>query len=83
MISISLIGSILPLTWVILSSSKHLIIWATASTSLIFARNLFPKPSPLDAPSTRPAISTNVSLVGIVFDEELIIDNCLGLRSLR
>ena len=38
-----------------------------ASTSLICDKNLFPNPSPFDAPLTSPAISKNVSEVGIVF----------------
>jgi hypothetical protein len=33
----------------------------------MFARNLFPRPSPFDAPATRPAISTNSIAAGIVF----------------
>src|SRR5210317_1540319 len=36
-----------------------------ASVSLILARNLFPRPSPLLAPFTRPAISTISTVVGI------------------
>ncbi len=31
----------------------------------MFAKNLLPKPSPLEAPATKPAISTNSILVGI------------------
>ena len=38
-----------------------------ASTSLILARNWFPSPSPLLAPLTRPAMSTNSIDVGITF----------------
>jgi len=34
-----------------------------ASVSRMFARNLLPRPSPFDAPSTRPAISTNSIVV--------------------
>ena len=49
--------------------SKHLTKWIIASTSLICARNLFPKPSPLEAPLTRPAISTNVILALTFFFE--------------
>ena len=32
----------------------------------MFARNLFPSPSPLEAPFTNPAISTNSIAAGIV-----------------
>src|SRR5690554_4592507 len=35
-----------------------------ASVSRIFAKNLLPKPSPFDAPATKPAISTNSIVVG-------------------
>ena len=35
-----------------------------ASVSRILAKNLLPKPSPLDAPFTKPAISTNSIVVG-------------------
>ena len=38
-----------------------------ASVSRIFARNWFPKPSPLLAPFTRPAISTISTVAGITF----------------
>ncbi len=38
-----------------------------ASVSRILARNLFPKPSPFDAPATKPAISTNSIVVGMTF----------------
>ena len=33
----------------------------------MLAKNLFPKPSPLLAPLTRPAISTISTVVGIIF----------------
>jgi len=38
-----------------------------ASVSRILARNLFPNPSPLLAPFTKPAISTISTVVGIIF----------------
>ena len=68
-VSISLNGSIEPSTWTILLSSKHLTTWTIASTSLIFARNWLPSPSPFDAPLTRPAISTNSITAGVIFAE--------------
>ena len=37
------------------------------SHSRMFARNWFPRPSPLLAPFTRPAMSTNSTLVGMIF----------------
>ncbi len=51
----------------------------TASTSLIWDKNLFPKPSPLEAPSTSPAISTNSIVVLIFF---LVFDISTNLSSL-
>ena len=63
-ISLSLIGLTLPSTWVIFSSSKHLKTWIIALVSLILAKNLFPSPSPLLAPFTKPAISTISIFVG-------------------
>ena len=68
-VSISRIGSIEPSTWTILVSSKHLTTWTMASTSRMFARNWFPRPSPLEAPFTRPAISTNSITAGVIFAE--------------
>ena len=38
-----------------------------ASTSRIFPRNWFPRPSPLEAPLTNPAISTNSTVAGVIF----------------
>ena len=35
----------------------------------MWERNLLPNPSPLDAPLTRPAISTNIIAVLIVFND--------------
>ncbi|GEM_PF-1019974 len=46
------------------SSSKQRTTWAIASVSRMLARNLLPRPSPLEAPSTRPAMSTNSMVVG-------------------
>ena len=39
------------------------------SVSRIFERNLFPSPSPAEAPFTKPAISTNSTIAGIIFFE--------------
>ena len=48
-----------------------------ASTSLMCERNLFPKPSPLEAPFTKPAISTNEIVVFIIFlDLEIFAKFC-------
>ncbi len=40
-----------------------------ASTSRMWLKNLFPSPSPFDAPLTSPAISTNLSVVYIFFSD--------------
>ena len=66
-VSASRIGSTLPSTWVTSPSSKQRSTCTMASTSRIFARNWLPSPSPLLAPRTRPAMSTNSRLVGTVF----------------
>ena len=63
----SSIGFTLPDTWVIFSSSKQRTTWQMASTSRICERNLFPNPSPFEAPFTIPAISVNSNPVGTVF----------------
>ena len=65
--SISSIGSTAPDTCVIFSSTKQRTTWQMASTSRICAKNLFPRPSPLEAPFTIPAISVNSNAVGTVF----------------
>ena len=38
-----------------------------ASVSLMLAKNLFPNPSPFEAPATKPAISTNSTIAGWIF----------------
>ena len=67
MVSISRTGATEPSTWTMSSSSKQRTTWTMASTSRIWDRNLLPKPSPLYAPRTRPAISTNSMVVGVIF----------------
>ena len=64
MVSMSAIGSTLPATWMMLSSSKQRTTFTMASVSRMLARNWLPKPSPLLAPATRPAISTNSTIAG-------------------
>ena len=66
-VSLSLIGFTEPSTCTTLSSSKHRITCIIAFVSRILAKNLFPRPSPLLAPLTRPAISTISTVVGIIF----------------
>ena len=66
MISLSRIGSMVPSTWVMFSSSKQRNTWMIASVSRMFPRNLFPRPSPFDAPFTSPAISTISQVAGTI-----------------
>lgn len=63
----SLTGSTLPSTCTTLLSSKHLTTSTIASVSRICDKNLFPSPSPLLAPLTSPAISTNSTTACVVF----------------
>jgi hypothetical protein len=46
---------------VVLEAAQHV---AIASTSRMLARNWLPRPSPFEAPRTRPAMSTKFSRVG-------------------
>ena len=39
----------------------------SASVSLMWPRNLFPSPSPRDAPEASPAMSTTFTLAGTIF----------------
>ena len=64
-IPLSRTGSTVPSTWVILSLSKQRNTWIIALVLRMFARNLFPRPSPFDAPFTKPAISAISIVVGI------------------
>ena len=50
-----------------LSSSKQRTTWTIASVSRMLARNWLPRPSPFDAPATRPAMSTNSTIAGTIF----------------
>ena len=52
-----------------------------ASHSRMLARNLLPRPSPLLAPLTRPAMSTYSTAVGMVFLDLLIwLSTCKPAR---
>ena len=64
-----------------LVSSKHLTTCAIASTSLTCPKNLFPKPSPCDAPFTNPAISTKSIKEGIIFSLFPMIASLSNLSS--
>ncbi len=45
-------------------SLNPLTTWQIALTSLIWLKNLFPSPSPFEAPAISPAISTNSTVGG-------------------
>ena len=66
MISMSFFGSTgsSRTTW---AFSKHRTTWRIASVSRMLARNLFPRPSPFEAPAIRPAMSTTFTTAGMTF----------------
>ncbi len=66
-VKISLLGSTSPKTCETSFPPKHLTTCTMASTSRMCARNLFPNPSPLLAPFTKPAMSMNLRVAGIIF----------------
>ena len=80
-VSISLIGFTFPSTCTTFESSKHLTTSTIASVSLICDKNLFPNPSPLLAPFTRPAMSTNSITACVVFSGLYISVNLSSLSS--
>mmetsp|Transcript_14098 Transcript_14098/g.34765 ORF Transcript_14098/g.34765 Transcript_14098/m.34765 type:complete len:215 (-) Transcript_14098:9-653(-) len=57
MISRSATGSTRSSTWITSASSNALHTWKMPSTEEMCDRNALPRPSPLDAPLTRPAMS--------------------------
>ena len=67
MTSMSESGSTRPATCTTSPCSKQRTTWQIASVSRMLARNLLPSPSPLDAPATSPAMSTNCIVVGMTF----------------
>mmetsp|Transcript_58133 Transcript_58133/g.165240 ORF Transcript_58133/g.165240 Transcript_58133/m.165240 type:complete len:200 (+) Transcript_58133:674-1273(+) len=69
MVSMSRAGSTEPSTCTMSSFSKQRTTCTTASTSLMLLKNLLPSPSPLDAPLTRPAMSTYSICSGMTFAE--------------
>ncbi len=64
MVSMSAAGDTLPSTWTTSGSWKARITWQIASASRMLARNWLPSPSPVDAPRTMPAMSTNDTVAG-------------------
>ena len=57
-------GRSCPATCTMSSFTKQRTTCAIASVSRMCARNLLPSPSPFEAPATRPAMSTNSTVVG-------------------
>ncbi|MNV73519.1 hypothetical protein D3C71_1666780 [compost metagenome] len=76
MTSMSEIGSTLPATWITLSSSKQRTTFTVASVSRMWARNLLPRPSPVLAPATRPAMSTNSTMAGTMRSGVMMSASC-------
>ena len=70
----------LVLAGVMFSSSKQRTTWTMAAVRRIFSRNLLPRPAPLLAPLTRPAMSTN-SITAGVFLSGLYISASLSSRA--
>ena len=68
-------------TWMMSSFSKQRTTCSIASHSRMFARNLFPRPSPLDAPLTRPAISVNSTVARIIWAGLTILASSSSLLS--
>mmetsp|Transcript_22510 Transcript_22510/g.47371 ORF Transcript_22510/g.47371 Transcript_22510/m.47371 type:complete len:266 (-) Transcript_22510:135-932(-) len=79
--SMSRRGSTEPSTWMMFSSSKQRTTWTMASHSRMLAKNWLPRPSPLEAPATRPAMSTNESEVGTTFFDAEISPSFSSLSS--
>ena len=64
-----------------LLSSKQRTTCRIASVSRMFAKNLFPSPSPLEAPATSPAISTKSIAAWIIFPLLLILHSSSNRKS--
>lgn len=65
MVSMSRTGSTLPSTCTMSVPSKQRTTCTMASHSRMLPKNLLPSPSPLDAPFTKPAMSTNSTMAGV------------------
>ena len=81
MTSMSETGSTLPATWMTFSSSKQRTTLTIASVSRMWARNWLPRPSPFDAPATRPAMSTNSTIAGTIRSGLTIAASCASRGS--
>ena len=80
-VSMSSPGFTRPSTWATSGSSKTRTTWHTASESRMLARNLLPSPCPVDAPRTRPAMSTKLTVAGTTLAEENISARRASLES--
>jgi hypothetical protein len=67
MVSMSASGFTRPSTCTTFGSSKQRTTCAMASQSRMLVRKALPRPSPLLAPFTRPAMSTNSTVAGMIF----------------
>ena len=73
MVSMSSAGDTLPSTCTTSGSVKARITWQIASASRMLARNLLPSPAPSDAPRTMPAMSTKLTVAGMIRAEQKIL----------
>ena len=68
-VSMSSAGEILPSTCTTFGSENARTTWQIAVASRMLARNALPRPWPLLAPRTRPAMSTKLTGAGTTFCE--------------
>mmetsp|Transcript_30035 Transcript_30035/g.74515 ORF Transcript_30035/g.74515 Transcript_30035/m.74515 type:complete len:223 (+) Transcript_30035:770-1438(+) len=80
MISMSPTGSTRSSTWITSGSSKARMTCMMPSTALMWLRNALPSPAPVDAPLTRPAMSTT-SRKGCTTDLGLCMSTSQSKRS--
>ena len=69
-------GSTLPSEWMTFGSPCARTTWTSASVSRMFARNWLPRPSPLDAPATSPAMSWKAIVSQTISDAPTISATC-------
>ena len=81
MVATSASGSSCPATCTTSASSKQRTTWRIASVSRMWARNWLPSPSPLEAPATSPAMSTNSTIAGSTRSEWTIASSAASLGS--
>ena len=68
-VSMSRSGDTPPSTWLTSASVNTRTTWQIASVSRMCARNWLPSPCPCEAPRTRPAMSTNLTVAGTILAE--------------